>query len=99
MGQIEEQLWKQLSIEYMSEDESDALVDVVHQRSKRKICYSCAGLTDFLFTLHEQYNRKDGTAMARKLRFGSASSSRPPHGAPPWGIDSPWTGIYNATFQ
>ena len=39
MGQREEQLWKQLSIEYMSEesdDESDALV-VVHQRSKRKI--------------------------------------------------------------
>ena len=41
--QIEEQLSKQLSIEYMSEesdDESDALVVVVHQltwRSKRKI--------------------------------------------------------------
>ena len=40
--QIEEPFWKQLSIEYMSEesdDESDALVVVVHQptwRSKRK---------------------------------------------------------------
>ena len=63
-------------------------------------CLSVLGLTDFFTKLDERYNskvKKEGTAMARKIRrLGALAATKPPNGAPVWAIDSQWQSKNNS---
>ena len=65
-------------------------------------CLSVVGLTDFFTKLDERYNskvKKDGTAMARKIRrLGAPAATNPPNGAPTWVIDSQWKSKNNSYY-
>ena len=68
------------------------------QTSDIKVRFVFSGLTEFLSTLDQRYDKKvkkDGTAMARKNRhMGEGVETQPPLSAPRWAIDRDWIGLF-----